>query len=249
MEFNLTTFALELLNFLVLVWLLKRFFYQPILTVIEKRQAATAQIIMDAKGVKQEAEVLKSQYETHLAELDKEYATAKARIDEEIAVERTRRLSALEAEIAMEHKRHEGLKDRERSELERSLERQAIQLAARFATRLLERAAGPELNAKLADLAISELEVLTDDKREALRAVLHDLESSIKVVSAYPLDKPQRTAFAHALSQLTGRPLVPEFSEDALLMAGVYIMTGSWVLMANLRDELSFFSGNLEHEN
>ena len=32
-----------------------------------------------------------------------------------------------------------------------------------------------------------------------------------------------------------------------MLKAGVCIMAGAWVLMANLRDELDFFAGGLEH--
>lgn len=248
MEFDLTTFALEILNFLVLVWLLKHFFYQPVLTIIEKRQAATEQIMLDATSIQQEAEGLKGQYETKLADLDKEYATQKARIDEEMASERTRRLSSLEADIAMERKRRETVEERKRSQLESSLERQAIDLAARFATRLLERVAGPELNAKLVDLAISELPSLTGDKQESLRTILHNV-GTVKIVSAYPLDEPKRTALTNALNQYAEQSLVPEFSEDPLLKAGVSIMAGSWVLMANLRDELSFFTGNLEYEN
>ena len=41
--------------------------------------------------------------------------------------------------------------------------------------------------------------------------------------------------------------MVPEFSEDAVLKAGICIMAGAWVLMANLRDELGFFTEALEH--
>lgn len=249
MDFNLTTFTLEVLNFLILIWLLKRFFYQPILTVIEARRAETAQMIADAQTVQLKAEAMKSEYAAHLAQMDKEYATVKTRIDEEIAIERTRRLSALEADIATERKRRETLDARERSELQRALERQALQLAARFATRLLDRMAGPELNARLADLALSELGSLTDDQQEALRSALRDIGSSIQVLSAYPLDAQQRTAFTQALSRLADRIVVPEYSEEANLKAGVCIMAGSWVLMANLRDELNFFGGNLEHGN
>lgn len=249
MEFDLTTFALEVLNFLVLVWLLKRFFYQPVLAVIEKRQKQTEQMISDAKSVQSEAEGLKSQYETHLAKLDGEYTREKARIDEKIAVERKERLALLETEMATERKRREALQERERHEHEHVLEKQAIQLASRFAARLLERLAGEELNAKLVELAISELESLSEEKREALRLVLHDAQANVNVLSAYPLDALQRTSLTDALSQLAGRSLIPAFSEDATLKAGVSVIAGSWELMANLRDELSFFTGNLEYES
>jgi F-type H+-transporting ATPase subunit b len=138
------------------------------------------------------------------------------------------------------------LEARERNELELALERDAMGIAARFATRLLERLAGPELEAKLAELALSELNAQTPDKLQALRDALRDTGVSIKVVSAYPLDAARRAAFARALETLAGRALAPEFSEDAMLKAGVCIMAGSWVLMANLRDELDFFSGAFE---
>jgi F-type H+-transporting ATPase subunit b len=90
---------------------------------------------------------------------------------------------------------------------------------------------------------LSDLDALAPEKLDALR----DPAASIKVVSAYPLDAARRAAFTASLSRLAGRAVTPEFSDDALLKAGVCIMAGAWVLMANLRDELGFFSGSLGH--
>lgn len=247
MEFDWTTFLLEVLNFLVLVWLLKRFFYRPVLAVIEARRAETAKVIADAEAVRNAAEGLKSEYLTRLAEVDIERAAAKAALDEEIAAERERRLAALEARLSEERSRHEVVAARQRGEREHAMERQALASAALFVTRLLERLAGPELEAKLADLALAELAGAPPDKLEALCAALKERGVNIRVASAYPLDDVRRSAFSDVLSQLAGRPLTPEFSEDAALKAGVSVMVGSWVLMANLRDELGFFVGAFEH--
>ena len=63
MQFDLTTFALEVLNFLVLVWLLKRFFYQPVLAVIEARRAAGAAILDEAHASQRAADAMKAQCE------------------------------------------------------------------------------------------------------------------------------------------------------------------------------------------
>lgn len=243
MEFDWTTFALEVLNFLVLVWLLKRLFYRPVLAVIEKRQAATAKTIADAESVRREAEALKSEYQTRLAGVDKDRAEARAGLDEGISAERTRRLAAVEVEVNADRQRRKMLEARERSEREAALEREALTVAARFASRFLDRLAGPELEAKLVALALSELDALAPDRLDALR----DPTVGIKVVSAYPLDAAQRTAFTQSLGRLAGRALAPEFTEDAMLKAGVCIMAGAWVLMANLRDELSFFSESFNH--
>lgn len=242
MEFDWTTFALEVLNFLVLVWLLKRFFYRPVLAVIEARRAETAKTIADAEAVRREAEGLKSECQARLAGIDQERAAARAKLDEEIAAERALRLAAVEAEVNADRQRRQMLEARERSEREAALEREAVTIAARFASRFLDRLAGPELEAKLVELALSELNALAPETLDALR----DPGASIKVVSAYPLEEAQRAAFTQALGRLAGRAIAPEFSDDALLKAGVCIMAGAWVLMANLRDELNFFSGAFE---
>lgn len=247
MEFDWTTFALEVLNFLVLVWLLMRFFYRPVLSVIEARRAETAKTIADAETVRREAERLQGEYQAHLAEVDKERAAAKAGLNAEIAAERSRRLAAVGAEIVEERKRRVALEAREKSEVEFALERQAMVIAARFAARFLERLAGPELEAKLADLALSELDAQGSDRLDALHLALKDPGVSIKVVSAYRLDEARRAAFTQALGRLAGRALVPKFAEDTALKAGICIMAGSWVLMANLRDELNFFATAFEH--
>lgn len=239
------TAALEALNFLVLVWLLKRYFYRPVLAVIETRRAETAKTMADAEAVRSEAQMLKSQYQARLAEVDKDRAAAKASLAQEIAAERERRLAALEAKIVEERQRREVMAARESGELALALERQALASATRFATRLLERLAGPELDAKLADTALDELATRTPEQREALALALH--APSVQVISAFALDAVRRAKFAQILGQLAGRTLAPEFSVDPTLKAGVCIVAGSWVLMANLRDELGFFAGTVDH--
>ena len=49
MAIDWTTFTLEVVNFLVLVWLLKRFLYQPVLEVLGRRQAGVAHTLAEAR--------------------------------------------------------------------------------------------------------------------------------------------------------------------------------------------------------
>ena len=72
MELNWSTFALEIINFLVLVWILKRFFYQPVLEVIARRRAGIEKTRTEALQLQDEAQALRSQYENRLTEWDKE---------------------------------------------------------------------------------------------------------------------------------------------------------------------------------
>ena len=49
MEFDWTTFALEVVNFLVLVWLLKRFLYRPVLACSTRRRAEVERHMAEAR--------------------------------------------------------------------------------------------------------------------------------------------------------------------------------------------------------
>ncbi|MDD5249105.1 MAG: F0F1 ATP synthase subunit delta [Rhodocyclaceae bacterium] len=247
MEFDWMTVVLEALNFLVLVWLLKRFFYRPVLAVIEKRRADSEKILTDAATLRRDAEALKGEYESRLAAAGRERDLALARLDEEIARERARRHAVVEAEAAADRQRRQMLEARESREREALLQRQAVAVAGRFATRFLERLAGPELEARLVDLALDELRAAAPEQLAVLAAALREPGARVEVVTAHPLDGARRAALNAALARLAGRTLDAQFGEDAVLKAGLCLAAGSWVLMANLRDELKFFTGALEH--
>jgi F-type H+-transporting ATPase subunit b len=109
-EFDLTTVVLEAANFLVLVWLLKRFLYRPIMAVIEKRRADSEKMLADAEKERRDAEALKEEYAARLAEAGRQRDLALAQLEREIGEERARRLAAVKAEA-------DGDRERRRMEL------------------------------------------------------------------------------------------------------------------------------------
>ncbi len=72
MIFNVWTFLFEVVNFLVLVYVLQRLFYRPLHEAIDRRREANAKAQADAQKAGQEAAALKQQLNTRLAALDQE---------------------------------------------------------------------------------------------------------------------------------------------------------------------------------
>ena len=247
MSFDSTTFVLEVLNFLVLVWLLQRFFYRPVMTVIERRRDDEAATVAKAQALRDEAAGLKAEYESRLAQAAEDHERAVAALDAEIALERARRLAALEAEIDVERRRRQALEDRERGERDAERERQAIGLAARFAARLLSRMAGPALEDKLIDSVLAELPSIDAGRRAALQSAIGQAGARVEVRTAHPLAPARRSMLTSTLNGLAGRTLAPEFAEEPALEAGLSIMAGSWALSASVRDELEFFQTVDDH--
>jgi F-type H+-transporting ATPase subunit b len=241
-EFDWLTFGLEIVNFLILVWILKRFLYQPVMRAIARRKAAIEQTLADAKARHDEASALEGRYRDRLAAWEKEKQALRAQADEELGAERTRRMAALAAALDQERERRRVVEERELDEWRRHQEDAAIEQGARFASRLLARLAAPDLEARLVVLALEDLRGLPEEPLEALRSSCRATEMTMRVASAYPLSEDQRAAFVRVVRQVTRSGLEAEFTEDPQLLAGLRVSIGPWVMHSNMQDELKFFA-------
>ena len=243
MEFDWLTFGFEIVNFLVLVWLLHRLLYRPVLAMIQRRRDEIAAAARAAEARQAEAEQRKAEYDRRLEDWAGERAGARRELDEELERERQRRLQALEAELADRRRREETLASRQAGQAREAAERAALALAGRFAARLLGAAAGPDVQARLVRLLVAELGALPDARRTALREALGSATAPLQVTSAYPLDDAQRAELAEALAALTGGSApAMTYAEDSAVLAGVRLRIGAWQLGANLQDELQAFT-------
>jgi F-type H+-transporting ATPase subunit b len=248
-ELNWTTIVLEIVNFLVLVWILKRFLYRPVLRVIEERRAGIEATLTEAKHRQDEAEKLRSQYENRLAEWQQAKQQAREAMRREIQQQREQAMQELEESLGAEREKAKVIDQRRVRELEEGRERTALALGARFAARLLEGLSGPELEGRILGLICTELAQLPDGRRSALRRAAANGGTAIRVESAHTLSAGQREQLRQALCGLLGGELSCSFVEDPALIAGLRVSVGDWSLGANLRDELEGFSDQAHELN
>ena len=247
MEFDWTTFALEIFNFLILVWILKRFLYHPILDVIAKRRDGIEKTLADAKRIETEATEIKLQNEKHLAAWEEEKEAAQANLLEELATERESKLAALDNEIAEERQRRSVLDERHQRDFEHAAEENGIAQGAAFSAKLLARVATPELEGRLYTLLLEDMRNMRAGDMRALAEAAAIPGVQLKVQSAFKLDESKRAELSRVLAESTGKTLPVEYRENPELVAGFQVNVGPWILHANLRDELRFFSGALRH--
>jgi F-type H+-transporting ATPase subunit b len=249
MNLDWSTFLLEIINFLVLVWILKRFLYKPVLDVIERRKAGIAKTLSDAQAMHDQAEALKRQYHDKVAELDREKERARAALQEELQAERERRMAALRATLDEEQKKREVLEARRQQEQAKQIERAAADQGARFAARLLGRIASPAVEARLIDLFLEELDRQPEERSQAVRQAFQEGGGGpIVVSSAYPLEADRRAAVTDALGKWLGRKIACRFAEDGAQLAGLRVTIGPWILEADLQRELRLFAESMGDE-
>ncbi len=243
MELNWTTFVLEIINFLVLVWLLKHFFYQPVKGVIARRQQAIEAQLQHAEAQQQQAVALRGQYENRLADWEQEREEARQQLNRDMETERQRLEGELQQQMEAERQKAEVLAERALADQQRQNEVQALEQGARFVARLLEAVASPEVQDKLFDRLLQDLRQLPPTKREALQAVADGSQPLVvEVVSAFPLSEAQQQQLREQIASRVPQRMQCEFHEDRKLLAGLHLTIGPWVVHANLHDELKTFA-------
>jgi F-type H+-transporting ATPase subunit b len=240
-ELDWTTIVLEIINFVVLVWILKRFLYRPVLAVIAKRRADIDEALARAEAVQSEAGAMKQQYENRLADWGREREAARETLRRELEAERVRLTAALDADLAQQRERARAADEKRLADAMRQNERLAVTQSARFAAKLLEALAGPELDERLGALIVAQLNELPAPQREALRRD-GQMPTEGLVTSARALDAAVRAGVESALREVFGNTLRCRYAQDAALIAGLRIAVGPWELRANLRDELQGFA-------
>ena len=238
MELSWSTFVLEIINFLVLVWILKRFFYKPVLEIIARRQAGIEKTRHDAETLHAEAEKLREQFQGRLAEWSKERQQAREALAREIEMERSRKLADMQSGLEQEKEKARVAETHRQADALHKVEETALLQAAKFATRLLEQGAGPETEARLVELVIDELNNLPAERLTAIRNSYQATPGKIIVASAYPLSDDNRKRLEQVLAKLCSQEIPLQFEQKSELLAGVRITVGAWILGANLQDEL-----------
>lgn len=246
MQLDWTTFALEVVNFLVLVWILRHFFLKPIAATIEKRRQATQGVLDEARKKEAAAQALKAGYEKHLAEWNAEHDGARRGLEEELAKARTAGLERFRAELAAEQEKAQVQQAREAQRRSAAEQREALAIAMRFTAKLLGRIASPEVETRLVDAALEDLRGL---KPGQLRRGSEDgTDDTVLVHSACPLPEQTRKAVSDVLKPFMPDSATIRFDVDDSLLAGLRIRIGARVIDANLADELRFFSESFADE-
>ncbi|MEI8572022.1 F0F1 ATP synthase subunit B [Methylomonas sp. LW13] len=249
MQFDWTTFILEILNFLVLVWILQRFLYRPVLAMLDARQQRIKDETEQAAKLRNQAEALRQQYEQRLAAWNQEQETSRRQLEEELAQLRNTATENLKQNLADEEAKLRVRNQTLIAGREAALVREAAGAAYGQAAAILQRLASPQLTQTIVEVFLQDLLNMPDSEQTALRkaGAMLIAASAVEVLSAHPLSEADQARVTEALSTAAGQTLQITFKEDSALIAGLRAIVGECQLHANLADELAFFRRQANH--
>jgi len=233
MKFDVWTFLFEVVNFLVLVYVLRRLLYRPLHEAIDRRRDANAKAQADAEKAREETIAMRGQLATRMAALDHERQDVLVKAREQAEAER--KATEAEAERAAQHRREEVERqlERERAEAYEALRGELVQSAMELAKRCLREASNATFQQQLVGRLVEELTQMPEDDRRRLRGEL-DTEEAAVVETSAALDGETMRSLDGVLESLAGRRVSLTVETRADLLSGVRLRFGGHVWDASL---------------
>ena len=236
MRIDWSTLALQTVNVLVLVWLLARFLFRPVMAIIAERRIAAEKLLADAATTRAQAEAYTAEARHRLegvaAKAEHMLTEARAMLSQQAADAATR--AQIEAKAAIEN---------DRVTMEHTLRQQACDLAMVIAHRLLRRLPVKTATAALLESLTSAVDDLPDEQRRDLAAV-----GPLDIVTATPLDDAQQMACRDMMCQALGRTSTLVFRTDPALIAGVELHTPGMLVRNSWQADLERIAGELQQD-
>lgn len=147
----------QAVNFLILLAILYKWLYRPLVRFLEQRRERIEQSLAEAKRIERELQELGVTKEWTLHEARREAEEIRRRAEAQAETQRQETLGKVraEAERVVAEARHKFLAERE--ELMRQVRQQAASLVAQASAKVLGRVMMPTLDKKLIDEAVREV--------------------------------------------------------------------------------------------
>ena len=233
------TVVAQVLNFLILVWLMKRFLYQPILRAIDAREQRIAGELAAAAAGKAAAEKEREDFERKNEEFDRQRAQLLNQAVEAANGERQRLLEeARKAAEAMAAKRREMLRN-DFELLNEAIGRRAQKEVFAIARKALAELAGVSLEARMVELFAGRLRALDGQAKREMMTALEAGAGTATVRSAFDLATEQRTEIERALAETFGSAIQVRFETVPELIGGLELGAKGRKLAWSISDYLA----------
>jgi len=236
------TVSAQVVNFLILVWLLKRFLYKPILDAIDAREARIAAELASADEKRAEARTERDEFRQKNEAFDEQRAGLLATATGEVNAERQRLLDkARDAADAMSAQRRDALK-REQQSLNDEITRRTREEVFAIARKTLTDLAGANLEERMCDVFTRRLRELGGEARTSFAKGLTAGAAPALVRSAFDLPMEQQDAIRRALSETFSVEIHVRFETAPDVISGIELTANGRKVAWSIADYLGSLS-------
>jgi F-type H+-transporting ATPase subunit b len=238
MNIDWFTFAAQIVNFLILVGLLRWLLYGPIVRAMKEREEKIAGRLEEADRKRKEAEEKVREYEKMSREIDQEREQVLKNARHQSEEERARLLKEAKEEVGRRREQWQDGLHREQEDILSDLRRKAGETGLHVARRALAQLAGVEMEQQMCDAFASRLGQLDDEQREEIRRDVRNGEPEVSVRSTFDISGDQRERLSRTIRETLETDAGISFERSADLICGLELDVGGYSFGWNVKDFL-----------
>ncbi len=234
------TVGAQVLNFVVLVWLMKRFLYQPVLDAIAAREKRIADQLAAAAAKEAQAVAERKTFEDKNTAFDQQRAALLDTATADAKAEGLRLAGEVQKTATVLAAQRQQALATQAAQLQQLIAGRAAQEVFAVARKALADLAGEDLEARMVQVFIHRLQALTGDAQSALASAVHKATEPALVRSHFELPAGQQAAVRNAVNVAFSADVPLRFDTAADAVCGIELSVGgqklAWTITAFLRD-------------
>jgi len=236
------TVVAQILNFLILVWLLRRFLYRPVLNAIDQREEKIQNQIEDAKRKREEAKAEQQEYQNKNKSFDEKRESMLREASEEAQEKRKELIQEARKEAENLRNRLEKSIREDHKNLNKEIMERTQREVFSISRKVLLDLASEDLESHMVQLFIRRLQDLGSDRREKFHDMLQHASRDVLIRTTFELQDTLQQQILEAIEDVSDTGVEARFEVAPEKISGIELTAGGYKLAWSVTDYL----GSLE---
>ena len=242
MEIDWITVSAQIVNFLILVGLLKHFLYKPVINAMERREQRITERLKEAQERETQADERAHHYQEKSEEMERLRDEILGQAREEAERQKKHMLDEARTEVAETREHWQRQVNLEKEEFIGNLRRQSVEVIQAIARKALAELADIELEERLVQIFLERLKSLDKDARKALSQT----GEPMRIISAFELDSTMRGRLTRAVHEHIADGIEVDYMQSPDLLCGIELTSGGRRLSWNLENFTEELTNRIE---
>ena len=239
MKINWFTLIAQIINFLVLMWLLKRYLYKPILNAIDERENKIVAQLKDAEAKKAEAEKERNEFKKKNETFDRQKGELMQKAIEEsnaeglkIKEEARNEANALKAKL---EKNIQDSQENRNLEIAQKIQQEVVTITKKTLTDL----SSASLEEQSVLTFIKKINELKEDEKQKMISTLTSRKNPILVKSAFKLSTKLQTEIQQSINAVLDEESQFQFKIAPELISGIELSANGYKLSWSISEYIN----------
>ncbi len=234
MKINWFTVIAQIINFLILVWLLKKFLYKPVLDAIDAREKKIVSRLEDAKTKKEEAKKEQDEFEDKNKQFDQQKKELMDKAIADTKEQKDKLMDDAKKDVdALHDKQQKALKDM-KEDLKKDLAQKTQKEVFDISRKALSDLASVSLEEQSVKVFISRIDELKDKEKQQFIDAFKSPSNPVLIQSAFELHKKQQTEIKKTVDEILGKETEFEFKTAPEIISGIELKANGYKLSWNI---------------